>query len=157
MYTNNSVKSLCQEYDVLLISIDSNKETYSRETKITFQCCVHDCEQTVSKSLRNVFLNKNFGCKAHCGKFKGQKIKKTKNELNLEIASENDTGKRYTYEQLCIMECRPSLFNICHELKITQYLNLPKGTLIEAILERQNKLDTLRVLKNRTITSWMWK
>ena len=42
------------------------------------------------------------------------------------------------------MECRPNLFNICVELKITQYHNVPKNELINAIIERQNKLDELK-------------
>ena len=147
MYTNNTVQQLCHEHDVVLISVDSTKDTYSRDTQVTFQCCVHGCEQTVSKSLRNLFMSKNFGCRVHCKKFKGQKIQKTKGDLNLEVASENDTGIRYTYEQLCIMKCRPSLFNICHELKIAQYHNLPKNALISAIIERQNKLDELKAVE----------
>jgi len=118
MYNNITVQQMCHEHNVTLISIDSNKQTYSRDTKVTIQCSVHGCDQTVSKSLRNLFTNKNFGCKVHCKKFKGEKIKKTKGDINLGVACENDTGKRYTYEQLSIMECRPSLFSICHELKL---------------------------------------
>ena len=144
MYTNTTVQQMCHEHNVTLISIDSNKQTYSRDTKVTIQCSVHDCEETVSKSLRNLFTNKNFGCKVHCKKFKGEKIKKTKGDMNLGVACENDTGKRYTYEQLSIMECRPSLFSICHELKIAQYHNLPRTALISAILERQHELDEMK-------------
>ena len=51
---------------------------YSRDTKVTVQCCVRDCEETVTKSLRNLFTSKNFGCKAHSGKLPGQKSRKQK-------------------------------------------------------------------------------
>ena len=65
-----------------LIEIDSSvQESYSRETKATVQCCVYGCDGTVSKSLRNFFINKNFGCQKHAQKFKGEKIKKIKGDL----------------------------------------------------------------------------
>ena len=144
MYTKIEIEQLCTEQGALLVSIDSTKEKISRDTKVTVRCCALGCEETISKTARNLFSNKNFGCKIHCGQLKGQKIRKTKGEINLEVAIEKDTGKRYTHEQLCNMECRPSLFNICHELKITQYHNSPKCVLIDAIIERQSQLDTLR-------------
>ena len=144
MYTKIEIEQLCAEHNTILISIASTKEKFSRETKVTIQCCALDCEETVTKTARNLSMNKNFGCKVHCGKFKGEKIKKTKGETNLAVATEKDTGKRYTYEQLCNMECRPTLFNICHELKITQYHNVPKSEVINAIIERQNELDAFK-------------
>ena len=76
MYNNTTVQQLCHEHNIVSISIDSNKQTFPRDTKVTFQCSVHDCEETVSKSLCNLDLNKNFGCKVNCKKFKGEKIKK---------------------------------------------------------------------------------
>ena len=125
-----------------MLSIDSElKDSYSRDTKVCVQCSIHGCNETVSKTLRNLFTNKNFGCKIHSKVLKGNKIKKTKHEFNLDKATNQDDGKRYSYEQLSIMECRPTLFEICHKLKITQYHNLQKSALIEAIVERQNKLD----------------
>ena len=144
MYTKIEIEQLCAEYNTVLISIDSTKDKFSRETKVTIQCCALDCEESVTKTARNLSMNKNFGCKVHCGKFKGEKIKKTKGETNLAVATEKDTGKRYTYEQLCNMECRPTLFNICLELKITQYHNVPKSEVINAIIERQNELDAFK-------------
>jgi len=145
MYTKASIEQLCTEHGTTLVSIESEpKESFSRETKVTVQCCVHGCNETVSKTARNLFMNKNFGCKLHGKVLKGVKIKKTKHNLNLDKATSQDDGKRYTYEQLCIMECRPSLFDICHRLKITQYHNLQKNALIEAIVERQNELDCLQ-------------
>ena len=152
MYTKIAVDQLCAEYGTVLVSIDSiPKESYSRNTKVTVQCCVSECIEPVSKTLRNLFTSKNFGCKVHCKSFKGEKIKKTKGNLNLEIASSNDDGKRYTYEQLCKMEFRPSLFDICHKLKITQYHNMNKNSIIDAVIERQNNLDRLKGTTNETI------
>lgn len=145
MYTKASIEQLCTEHGTVMLSIDSEpKESYSRETKVTVQCCVHGCNETVSKTARNLFMNKNFGCKSHGNVLKGKKIKQTKQNLNLDKATSQDDGRRYTYEQLCIMECRPSLFDICHRLKITQYHNLQKNALIEAIVERQNEIDSLQ-------------
>ena len=145
MYTKISIEKLCTEYGTKMISIDSElKDSYSRDTKVCVQCSIHGCNETVSKTLRNLFTNKNFGCKIHSKVLKGNKIKKTKHEFNLEKATNQDDGKRYSYEQLSIMECRPTLFEICHKLKITQYHNLQKSALIEAIVERQNKLDQLQ-------------
>ena len=145
MYTKISIEKLCTEYGTKMLSIDSElKDSYSRDTKVCVQCSIHGCNETVSKTLRNLFTNKNFGCKIHSKVLKGNKIKKTKHEFNLDKATNQDDGKRYSYEQLSIMECRPTLFEICHKLKITQYHNLQKSALIEAIVERQNKLDQLQ-------------
>lgn len=145
MYTKISIEKLSTEHRTEIITIHSEaKDSYSRETKVTVRCCVQGCNETVSKTLRNLFMNKNFGCKIHANVIKGKKIKNTKENLNLDKATSQDDGKRYTYEQLCIMECRPSLFNICNKLKITKYHNLQKNTLIEAIIERQNEIDRLR-------------
>ena len=143
IYTKSNIEQLCKENGTQLIEIDSSvQELYSRDTKATVQCCVHGCDGTVSKSFRNFFINKNFGCEKHAQIFKGQKIKKTKGDLNLKNAIENDNGERYTHKQLSILECRPSLFNICHQLHITNYHNLQKSVLIDAILKRQNELNT---------------
>ena len=93
IYTKSNIEQLCKEYGTQLIEIDSSvQESYSRDTKATVQCCVHGCDETVSKSFRNFFINKNFGCEKHAQIFKGQKIKKTKEDLNLKNATENDTG-----------------------------------------------------------------
>ena len=144
MFTTASVKQLCTEYGSELLSIDSVKEKFSRETKVTVQCCVPDCTEEVSKSVRNLFKSKNFGCKIHFKIFKGQKISETKNQLNLRAATNNDSGKRYTHAELCAMECKPTLFDICNTLKITNYHNMNRNAIIDAIIERQNELDRLR-------------
>lgn len=143
MFTTASVKQLCTEYGSELLSIDSVKEKFSRETKVTVQCCVPDCTEEVSKSVRNLFKSKNFGCKIHFKIFKGQKISETKNQSNLRAATNNDSGTRYTHGELCAMECKPTLFDICYTLKITNYHNLNKNAIIDAIIERQNELDRL--------------
>ena len=145
MHTKIEIEQLCAEHDSMLISIDSEpKKSYKRDTEVAIQCCVLGCNETVSKTLRNLFLNQNFGCKVHSKQLKAKKIKKTKGTLNLQYAANQDSGERYSYEELCNMECRPSLFDICQKLKISQYHNLNKNAVIHAILEQQENLDLLK-------------
>lgn len=145
MFTTASIKQFCIEQGTELLSIDSvSNEPYPRETKVTVRCCIPDCTEQVSKSAQNLFKNKNLGCKVHSKIFKGQKISETKIKLNLKAAMNNDDGKRYTRDQLCAIKFKQSLFDISFKLKITNYHDMKRNAIIDAVIERQNELDRLR-------------
>ena len=50
MYTKIEIEQLCAEHNTILISIGSTKEKFSRETKVTIQCCENVVKYTVEKS-----------------------------------------------------------------------------------------------------------
>ena len=78
MHTRAEIEQLCNEYSTELLSLESEpKKKYNREVKVTVRCCIAGCNGTVTKSIRNHFLSKNFGCEEHAIGIKKQKTRAT--------------------------------------------------------------------------------
>ena len=74
MHTRDDIEQLCKHYATELLSIESEpKKKYNREVKVTIKCCVAGCIGTVTKTIRNHFLTKNFGCEKHALSITNQK------------------------------------------------------------------------------------
>jgi len=99
-YDYNMLKSICDEGDVTLLEVYTDKYI-TRDTRIIAKCIM--CDNSFNKSLNKLHKQRNFGCESCAKKMKFDRIKNTMVEkYGVEYAAQNET---------CMNKMKATTFN----------------------------------------------
>lgn len=99
-YDYNMLKSICDEGDVILLEVYTDKYI-TRDTRIIAKCIM--CDNSFNKSLNKLHKQRNFGCESCAKKMKFDRIKNTMVEkYGVEYAAQNET---------CMNKMKATTFN----------------------------------------------